>query len=99
VGSVTAVQPDLSGPDLTVLTAPPEVPALEVAAVKPLWPARLQPAPRPPQPTAASRQCSVTASVSQSREHRHPPRGYEPKPRDPRSSEDGHLTLTLTGIS
>jgi hypothetical protein len=99
VGSVTAVQLDSSGPDPTVPAAPPEVPALEVAAVKPLWLARLQPTPRPPQPAATSRQCSVTSSISQSCEHWHPPRGYEYPPRDPRFSEDGHLSLTLTGIS
>jgi hypothetical protein len=37
------VQPDLSDPDQTIPAAPPEVPELEVAAVKPLWPTRLQP--------------------------------------------------------
>jgi hypothetical protein len=37
--------------------------------------------------------------ISQSRERRHPPRGYEPLPRDPQSSKDGRLSLTLTGIS
>jgi hypothetical protein len=31
-------------------------------------------------------------STSRSREHQHPPRGYEPPPQDPRSSEDGHLS-------
>jgi hypothetical protein len=36
VGSVTVVQPDSSGQDRTVPAAPLEVPALEVAAVKPL---------------------------------------------------------------
>jgi hypothetical protein len=73
VGSVTAVQPDSSDPDQTVPATLPEVPALEVATAKPLWPARLQPAPRPPQPAATSRQCSVALSTSRSREHRHPP--------------------------
>jgi hypothetical protein len=69
VGSVTVVQPDSSDPDQTLPAAPLEVPALEVAAVRPLWPVRLQPAPRPPQPTAAYQQCFVTTSISQSREH------------------------------
>jgi hypothetical protein len=95
VGSVTVVYPDSSDPDQTAPAAPPEVPELEVAAVRPLWPVRLQPAPRPPQPAAAYRQCSVTASITQSRD----PRGYEPPPRDQQSSKDGHLSLTLTGIS
>jgi hypothetical protein len=48
VGSVTVVQPDSSDPDQIVPAAPLEVPELEVAAVRPLWPARLPPAPRPP---------------------------------------------------
>jgi hypothetical protein len=67
VGSVTVVQPDSSSPDQTVPAAPPEAPVLEVAVVKPLRPARLQPRPRPPQPAAASRQCSVTVSTSRYR--------------------------------
>jgi hypothetical protein len=92
VGSVTAVQPASSDLDQTDPAAPLEVPGLEVAAVRPLWPARLQPAPQPPQPATAYQQCSTAASTSQSRERRHPPRGYEPLPRDPRSSEGGRLT-------
>jgi hypothetical protein len=64
VGLVTVVQPDSSDPDQTIPAAPPEVPELEVAAVRPLWPARLQPAPRPPEPTTAYRQCSVTVLIS-----------------------------------
>jgi hypothetical protein len=97
--SVTAVQPGLSDPDQTDPAALPDVPVLVVAAVRPIWPARLQPVPRPPQPTAPYQQRSATASISLSHKNRHPPRGYEPSPRDPRSSEGGRLALTLTGIS
>jgi hypothetical protein len=75
VGSVTVVQPDSSGQDQTVPTAPLEVPPLEVAAVKPLWPAELLPTPRAPQPAAASRRCSIIVSTSRYREHQRPPGG------------------------
>jgi hypothetical protein len=80
VGSVVVVLPDSSGPDRTDPAGPLEVPALEVGDVKPQWPARLQPAPRPPQPTAAYRQCSLAASTSQSHKNRHSPPGCEPPP-------------------
>jgi hypothetical protein len=38
-------------------------------------------------------------SISQSRKHRHSPPGCEPPPPGLRSSTDGRLSLTLTGIS
>jgi hypothetical protein len=56
---------------------PLEVPEREVGAVKPLWPARLQPAPRPPPPAAAYQQCSVAALTSQSHKHRRFPQGVK----------------------
>jgi hypothetical protein len=55
VGSVTVIQPDSSGQGQNVPAAPLEVPALEVVAIKPLWPAELLSVPRPPQPAAAYR--------------------------------------------
>jgi hypothetical protein len=99
VGSVAVVLPDSSGPDRTDPAGPLEVPALEVGAVKPLWPARLQPAPQPPPPAAAYRQCSVAASTSQSHTRRHSPPECEPLPLGLQSSTGGRLSLTLTGIS
>jgi hypothetical protein len=75
------------------------VPVPEVAAVRPLWPVGLQPAPRPPPPAAAYRQCFVAASTSQSHKHRHSSPGCELPPLDLQSFAGGRFSLTLTGIS
>jgi hypothetical protein len=93
------VLPVSSDPDQTDPAAPPGVPVLEAVAVRPLWPARLPPVPRPPPPAAAYQQYSEVASTSQSHTHRHSPPGCDSPPPDLQSSVGGRLSLALTGTS